>query len=241
MNRYGYTNTTTPPGLPVLRHRRNGRGCRRGCGLAIAQSDEPIRRCPRAVPDPRRYLRCGTRNAIDCQFSPASRCSSGTGPTRKSRRPVRKMCFPFLHTVARNPSISGDDLATDANRAVAGNENFLVMIGVCTHLGCVPLGDEAGDFGGWFCPCHGSHYDTAGRIRKGPAPENLHISHDVRFGRHDTDPGLTGASRIAKAHKIHTQRCRKSLDPPVTGRVMCSIVLKTGIRRWPRTKNIITT
>ena len=78
-------------------------------------------------------------------------------------------------TVARNPNISGDVLATDANRAVAGNENFLVMIGVCTHLGCVPLGDGAGDFGGWFCPCHGSHYDTAGRIRKGPAPENLHI------------------------------------------------------------------
>lgn len=49
------------------------------------------------------------------------------------------------------------------------------MIGVCTHLGCVPVGDGSGDFGGWFCPCHGSHYDTAGRIRKGPAPENLHI------------------------------------------------------------------
>ena len=48
------------------------------------------------------------------------------------------------------------------------------MIGSCTHLGCVPLG-QAGDFGGWFCPCHGSHYDTAGRIRKGPAPENLHV------------------------------------------------------------------
>ena len=78
-------------------------------------------------------------------------------------------------TVARNPNISADVLATDANRAVAENENFLVMIGVCTHLGCVPLGDGAGDFGGWFCPCHGSHYATAGRIRKGPAPENLHI------------------------------------------------------------------
>ena len=78
-------------------------------------------------------------------------------------------------TVARNPNISGDDLATDANRAVAGNENFLVMIGVCTHLGCVPLGDGAGDFGGWFCPCHGSHYDTSGRIRKGPAPKNLPV------------------------------------------------------------------
>ena len=48
------------------------------------------------------------------------------------------------------------------------------MWGVCTHLGCVPLG-EAGNFDGWFCPCHGSHYDTAGRIRQGPAPENLHV------------------------------------------------------------------
>jgi ubiquinol-cytochrome c reductase iron-sulfur subunit len=48
------------------------------------------------------------------------------------------------------------------------------MIGVCTHLGCVPLGQQ-GNFGGWFCPCHGSHYDTAGRIRIGPAPQNLAI------------------------------------------------------------------
>ncbi|KAG5925515.1 hypothetical protein E4U42_004212 [Claviceps africana] len=51
---------------------------------------------------------------------------------------------------------------------------WLVMLGVCTHLGCVPIG-EAGDFGGWFCPCHGSHYDISGRIRKGPAPLNLEI------------------------------------------------------------------
>ncbi len=66
------------------------------------------------------------------------------------------------------------DPAQDVERAVPGRENLLVMIGICTHLGCVPLGD-AGDFGGWFCPCHGSHYDTAGRIRKGPAPLNLVI------------------------------------------------------------------
>jgi len=51
---------------------------------------------------------------------------------------------------------------------------WLVMIGVCTHLGCVPLGNK-GDYNGWFCPCHGSHYDTSGRIRKGPAPTNLEI------------------------------------------------------------------
>ena len=56
----------------------------------------------------------------------------------------------------------------------ARNPEWLVMLGVCTHLGCVPLGDK-GDYGGWFCPCHGSHYDTSGRIRKGPAPTNMEI------------------------------------------------------------------
>ncbi len=56
----------------------------------------------------------------------------------------------------------------------AKNPEWLVMIGVCTHLGCVPLGDK-GEYNGWFCPCHGSHYDTSGRIRKGPAPTNLEI------------------------------------------------------------------
>lgn len=75
---------------------------------------------------------------------------------------------------ARNPNAGDDAAATDANRALDEAGEWLVMTGVCTHLGCVPLGD-AGDFGGWFCPCHGSHYDTAGRIRRGPAPENLHI------------------------------------------------------------------
>jgi ubiquinol-cytochrome c reductase iron-sulfur subunit len=55
---------------------------------------------------------------------------------------------------------------------------WLVMLGVCTHLGCVPIG-EAGDYGGWFCPCHGSHYDISGRARKGPAPLNLEVpAHD---------------------------------------------------------------
>lgn len=75
-------------------------------------------------------------------------------------------------TNARNANLAADAEASDANRAVEGNEALIVMVGVCTHLGCIPLG-QAGDFGGWFCPCHGSHYDTAGRIRKGPAPENL--------------------------------------------------------------------
>ena len=56
----------------------------------------------------------------------------------------------------------------------AKNPEWLVMLGVCTHLGCVPLNDK-GDYDGWFCPCHGSHYDTSGRIRKGPAPTNLAV------------------------------------------------------------------
>ena len=56
----------------------------------------------------------------------------------------------------------------------AKDPEWLVMLGVCTHLGCVPLGDK-GEYNGWFCPCHGSHYDTSGRIRKGPAPTNLEV------------------------------------------------------------------
>lgn len=80
---------------------------------------------------------------------------------------------------ARNPNI-GPTPATDENRTMpdysgVNTGEWLVQIGVCTHLGCVPIGDGAGDFGGWFCPCHGSHYDTSGRIRRGPAPQNLHI------------------------------------------------------------------
>ncbi|QIK40185.1 ubiquinol-cytochrome c reductase iron-sulfur subunit [Pontibrevibacter nitratireducens] len=78
---------------------------------------------------------------------------------------------------SRNPNSPGgvDSPATDENRTLGESGEWLVMQGVCTHLGCVPLGDGAGDFGGWFCPCHGSHYDTAGRIRRGPAPQNLHV------------------------------------------------------------------
>ncbi len=76
--------------------------------------------------------------------------------------------------LARNANDSGEAPATDENRSMDEGGEWLVMMGVCTHLGCVPLGN-AGEFGGWFCPCHGSHYDTSGRIRKGPAPENLPI------------------------------------------------------------------
>ncbi len=75
---------------------------------------------------------------------------------------------------ARNANIDESADASDINRTLDENEEWLVQMGVCTHFGCVPLAD-AGEFGGWFCPCHGSHYDKAGRIRKGPAPENLPV------------------------------------------------------------------
>jgi len=80
---------------------------------------------------------------------------------------------------ARNDALPEKAPATDLNRTKKGHENWLVLVGICTHLGCIPKGqsmtDARGDFGGWFCPCHGSHYDTAGRIRKGPAPRNLDV------------------------------------------------------------------
>ena len=66
------------------------------------------------------------------------------------------------------------DPQKDEERVKEGKDEWLVMLGVCTHLGCVPLKDK-GDFKGWFCPCHGSHYDGSGRIRKGPAPKNMEI------------------------------------------------------------------
>ena len=89
----------------------------------------------------------------------------------------------LIDPLARNANVKDGDPATDENRVVGGKEGFLVMMGVCTHLGCVPLGND-GNFtvvegsqkvGGWLCPCHGSQYDTAGRVRRGPAPQNLPV------------------------------------------------------------------
>ena len=71
------------------------------------------------------------------------------------------------------------DPQTLADRTKPGKQNWLITLGVCTHLGCVPLGigegETKGEYNGYFCPCHGSHYDTAGRVRKGPAPLNLKV------------------------------------------------------------------
>ena len=79
---------------------------------------------------------------------------------------------------AQEVSLEGmRDPQNDSERVT--KEKYIVLVGVCTHLGCVPLGQKSGDvkgqYGGWFCPCHGSHYDHSGRIRKGPAPTNLEV------------------------------------------------------------------
>merc|ERR1719231_79474 len=85
---------------------------------------------------------------------------------------VRHRSEDEIAKVAKVPLSDLKDPQSDADRAK--NPEWLVVLGVCTHLGCVPI-NGAGDFGGYFCPCHGSHYDASGRIRKGPAPENLAI------------------------------------------------------------------
>ena len=77
--------------------------------------------------------------------------------------------------ISEAKAVSLDELPDPQDdSARAKNPEWLVMVGICTHLGCIPLGQK-GEYNGWFCPCHGSHYDTSGRIRKGPAPTNLEI------------------------------------------------------------------
>ncbi len=81
----------------------------------------------------------------------------------------------LVDPLAENSNLPKKAPATDENRTLDKEGEWLVMIGVCTHLGCIPIGNGAGDYDGWYCPCHGSHYDSAGRIRKGPAPRNLQV------------------------------------------------------------------
>lgn len=92
---------------------------------------------------------------------------------------IRRRTEEEIATARGDDSAALPDPQGDADRVQDGKEEWLVLVGVCTHLGCVPLGQKPGDpkgeFGGWFCPCHGSHYDTSGRIRKGPAPKNLPV------------------------------------------------------------------
>ncbi|MDP3676803.1 MAG: ubiquinol-cytochrome c reductase iron-sulfur subunit [Novosphingobium sp.] len=92
---------------------------------------------------------------------------------------IRNLTPPEMAEARKVSVDSLRDPETLGQRTKPGKENWLITMGVCTHLGCVPLGAAAGEvkgeFGGYFCPCHGSHYDTAARIRKGPAPTNLEV------------------------------------------------------------------
>jgi ubiquinol-cytochrome c reductase iron-sulfur subunit len=90
---------------------------------------------------------------------------------------IRHRTAAEIEEAAAVPEADLPDPQPDTARVI--EPQWLVMVGICTHLGCVPLGqrrgEPKGDFDGWFCPCHGSHYDTSGRIRKGPAPRNLEV------------------------------------------------------------------
>jgi ubiquinol-cytochrome c reductase iron-sulfur subunit len=94
---------------------------------------------------------------------------------------------------ARSVQVSSlPDPQADKDRVKAGTDEWLVLIGICTHLGCIPLAHQ-GTYDGWFCPCHGSQYDTSGRIRQGPAPKNLPLppykflsDSKIRIGEEDT-------------------------------------------------------
>jgi ubiquinol-cytochrome c reductase iron-sulfur subunit len=87
---------------------------------------------------------------------------------------VRNRTPAEIAAAQKTPLSELKDPQPDSERVKAGKEQWLILVGSCTHLGCVPT-FATGDYGGWFCPCHGSHYDTSGRIRKGPAPLNLAV------------------------------------------------------------------
>ncbi|HEY1145557.1 MAG TPA: ubiquinol-cytochrome c reductase iron-sulfur subunit, partial [Allosphingosinicella sp.] len=98
---------------------------------------------------------------------------------RKQPLFVRQLTPKEIAEANAVPTSSLRDPQSLADRTKPGKAQWLITMGVCTHLGCVPLGagegENRGEFGGYFCPCHGSHYDTAARIRKGPAPKNLEV------------------------------------------------------------------
>ncbi len=123
-------------------------------------------------------------STVEIDLSPIKVGQSITVKWRGSPVFVRRRT-PEEIAKARQADLSSmPDPQPDAARVTAGKEEWLIMVGVCTQLGCIPLGqipsEKHGDYGGWFCPCHGSHYDHSGRIRKGPAPKNLAIP-DYRF------------------------------------------------------------
>ena len=87
---------------------------------------------------------------------------------------IRNRTAEEMKQIEATPLSDLSDPQTDKERVKPGHESLLIVVGVCTHLGCIPLGHQ-GAYDGWFCPCHGSVYDTSGRIRSGPAPKNLEV------------------------------------------------------------------
>lgn len=110
--------------------------------------------------------------SIELDLSPIEEGAGVTVSWRGLPVFVRHRTAAEIEAARATPLDDLKDPQTDEARVKEGHEQWLVMVGVCTHLGCIPLGEQ-GEYGGWFCPCHGSVYDTSGRIRSGPAPENL--------------------------------------------------------------------
>jgi len=116
-------------------------------------------------------------SSVEVDLSPIAEGSGITIVWRGKPIFVRHRTQKEIQEAVNTPLAQLTDPATDASRVKPGHAQWIVLIGICTHLGCIPLGnkptDPRGEWGGWFCPCHGSQYDTAGRVRHGPAPANL--------------------------------------------------------------------
>ncbi len=129
--------------------------------------------------------------SIDVDISAIERGQSIKTSWRKQPIFIRNLTDKEMAEANAVPLSELRDPQTLAERTKPGKENWLITLGVCTHLGCIPLGaaegEDKGAYGGYFCPCHGSAYDTAARIRKGPAPTNLVVP-EYRF---DTDTKIT--------------------------------------------------
>lgn len=123
-------------------------------------------------------------STVDVDLSPIQEGQRVTVKYRGSPVFIDRRTKEQIAEARKVPTADLPDPQSDEARVFKDKDQWLVVIGVCTHLGCIPLGQEPGskrgEFNGWFCPCHGSHYDTSGRIRKGPAPTNLPLP-DYRF------------------------------------------------------------
>lgn len=118
-------------------------------------------------------------SSIDVDLTPIAEGQAIKAEWRKQPMFIRHLTAAEMQQANDVDVATLRDPETLAERTKPQHEQWLITLGVCTHLGCVPLGaaegENKGEFGGYFCPCHGSHYDTAGRIRKGPAPLNLEV------------------------------------------------------------------